>query len=545
MIVGGGPVGLACATELGLRGVRCAVVEPQTSLHRIPKGQNLMQRSLEHFARWGCVDELRAARVMPRGYPIGGLVAYRNFESSYWHAPPGRERLARYFAESNERLPQYLTEAVLRERVSALATVDTFYGFKATGISQDELGVTVRFKGADDEADEGDELRADYVIGCDGGGSLVREQAGIEFVRFGRAQTMVLAVFRSKEFHEQLERFPQRTTYRAMHPELEGYWRMFGRVDVGETFFFHGPIPDTDRDSELDGAALLAEAAGFPFACEFEYLARWQARVAIAANYRDRRVFIAGDACHIHPPYGGFGLNTGLEDAVNLGWKLAATLQGWGGDALLDTYDLERRPVFTETAEQVINAWIEHDRQFLERYSPDRDLAAFKEAWNSEMAVSDSGPAWYEPHYEGSPVVDGPRSGRCGVFGEYSVRARPGHPLAPCVLSKGGNSFDALGTGFTLLALSVDDQVPDDWTAAAQELGIPLTVERDTWEGERREWGSRLVLARPDRFVAWVGHDEYERPTDVLERVTGQARDADAALASKAGAVADGAEALA
>jgi 4-hydroxyisophthalate hydroxylase len=113
------------------------------------------------------------------------------------------------------------------------------------------------------------------------------------------------------------------------------------------------------------------------------------------------------------------------------------------------------------------------------------------------------------------------------VFGEYSVRARPGHSLAPCLLSSGARTFDVLGTGFTLLAFGVDKDLPSRWSNAAATLGLPLTIESDSWEDERREYGSRLVLVRPDRFVAWVGHGESADPVDVLTRATGAVRESE------------------
>src|SRR5438128_11418239 len=116
-IVGGGPVGLALAVELGQRGIDCVVVERHRSLHRIPKGQNLTQRTLEHFYFWGIVDELRAARVMPAGYPIGELTAYGNLASDYWHSASGREAVRSYYFQANDRLPQYRMETVLRAKM--------------------------------------------------------------------------------------------------------------------------------------------------------------------------------------------------------------------------------------------------------------------------------------------------------------------------------------------------------------------------------------------------------------------------------------------
>ena len=178
VIVGGGPVGVALAVELGLRGVTCALVESRTGLQQIPKGQNLTQRTLEHFYFWGVVDEMRAARMMPPGYPIGEVTAYGNLMSDYWHAPPGREIVRPYYFQDNERLPQYRVEEVLRRKLATLKSVESHFGWTAKAIDQRDDGVRVTI------AEEGGSgraaLEADYLVGCDGGNSLVRTQAGIE-----------------------------------------------------------------------------------------------------------------------------------------------------------------------------------------------------------------------------------------------------------------------------------------------------------------------------------------------------------------------------
>ena len=149
---------------------------------------------------------------------------------------------------------------------------------------------------------------------------------------------MVLAVFRSRELHEGLKRFPGRSTYNVLHPDLKGYWQFFGRIDVGEGWFFHAPVPAGTTTDNYDFHGLIQNVAGFEFTGEFDHVGFWDLRVAVADRYQVGRVFIAGDAAHSHPPYGGFGLNNGLEDVVNLGWKLAAKLKGWGSDELLQSY---------------------------------------------------------------------------------------------------------------------------------------------------------------------------------------------------------------
>jgi 2-polyprenyl-6-methoxyphenol hydroxylase-like FAD-dependent oxidoreductase len=521
VVVGGGPVGVALAVDLGLKGISCALVETRTGLSRIPKGQNLTQRTLEHFQFWGLVDELRAARVMPRGYPIGEITAYGSLMSEYWHAPAGRELVRPYYSQDNERLPQYEMEKVLRRKLGTLPCVEGRFGWSATAVEQDASGVRVAIA---EEGGAGREvLECEYIVGCDGPRSLVREQVGIARGGTDFDQLMVLVVFRSRELHEGLRRFPERSTYRVMTPELNGYWQFFGRIDVGEGFFFHAPVPaDTTKDN-FDFHGLLQKVAGFKFACEFDHVGFWDLRVAVAETYQVGRAFIAGDAAHSHPPYGGFGLNNGLEDAVNLGWKLAAVLQGWGGEELLASYSEERRPIFKETAEDFIAARIRREGALLNSVFPNRDRAAFEAMWTK--FGTDVG--WrvqnYEPNYEGSAVVVGPPGGVSTAHGQHIVKARAGHHLAPRPLSTGRSTFDELGDGFTLLAFDAEERAVPAFRDAATSLGVPLKIVRDSYRDERRDYEAQMVLVRPDQYVVWTDDAPPGDARAVVARVVGRA----------------------
>jgi 2-polyprenyl-6-methoxyphenol hydroxylase-like FAD-dependent oxidoreductase len=520
VIVGGGPVGVALAVNLGLRGISCALVETRTGLSRIPKGQNLMQRTLEHFYFWGLVDELRAARLMPPGYPIGEVTAYGSLMSPYWQAPAGREIVRPYYFQANDRMPQYQMEAVLRRKLASLPNVESRFGWTAREIAQDDNGVRIVI--AEDGGSGREVWEADYAVGCDGGHSIVRSQVGIERGGDDFDQLMVLVVFRSRALHEGLKRLPERSTYRVMHPDLNGYWKFFGRIDVGEGFFFHAPVPpDTTRDN-FDFRALLEEAAGFAFACAFDHVGFWDLRVAVAKRYQVGRVFIAGDAAHSHPPYGAFGLNNGLEDAVNLGWKLAARLDGWGSDALLASYSEERRPIFHETAEDFIAARIRKDAAFLARYHPDRDREEFERAWNARATDMPTRVQNYVPNYEGSSVVHGPAGGVCSAHGTHAFKARAGYHLTPQMLSCGRNVFEQLGTGFTLLAFDAEPGAVESFEQAAHALRVPLKIVRDTYRDGREAYERRLVLVRPDQYVAWTGDRTPNDVRGVLAKAIGR-----------------------
>ena len=254
------------------------------------------------------------------------------------------------------------------------------FGWIVRSLEQDAHGVRVTVQ---NEAGDGatETLEADYIVGCDGGHSMVRETSGIKRDGTDFDQVMMLCVFRSPELNKIFERFPMCSTYRAVDPALNGYWQFFGRVDMNATFFFHAPVPaDTTRDN-FDFAGLLHKVVWAQFACDFSYVGFWDLKIAVAEEYRKGRVFIAGDAAHSHPPYGGFGVNNGLEDAANLAWKLAARIQGWGGEDLLDSYDLYCRPVFKDVGENLIAARITWEGELSDRHDPAVNPEVFKAAW--------------------------------------------------------------------------------------------------------------------------------------------------------------------
>jgi 2-polyprenyl-6-methoxyphenol hydroxylase-like FAD-dependent oxidoreductase len=513
VIVGGGPVGTGLAIELGQRGISTLVVERYPTPQRVPKGQNLTQRTMEHFHFWGAEKELRAARTVPKEYGIGGLTAYGTLLGDYHYDWLQRELVRPYYFTDNERLPQYATEDVLRARAAEIDAIETLYGYSGEAIEQDADGVTVTAMPREGGAPV--KIGARYLVGCDGSKSAVRDMAGITQTRSDHDRLMVLLVFRSTGLHELLKRFPGKSFYNVLHPDLKGYWQFFGRVDLGNTWFFHAPVPaDTTKDN-FDFTAYLHRAVGAEFDVEFEHIGFWDLRVAIADSYRKGNVFIAGDAAHSHPPYGGYGINTGFEDARNLGWKLAATLQGWGGAGLLDSYDAERRPVFASTAKDFIEKAIESDRAFLETHDPETDRAAFEREWTARGSGARDEVNAFEPNYRGSPIVAG-AGGATNAIGGHSFTARAGHHLAPRRLSTGENVYERLGAGFTLLALGGNDGV-ERFRIAADEAGVPLTIVEDDATGETADYGARFVLVRPDQFVAFAG-DELD--PDLVGRAT-------------------------
>jgi 2-polyprenyl-6-methoxyphenol hydroxylase-like FAD-dependent oxidoreductase len=517
IICGGGPVGMGLAIDLGQRGHRVAVVERYPEPQPIPKGQNLTQRSMENIHSWGAEKELRAARTVPPGAGIGGLTCYGALLSDYHYDWLIRAKVRPFYFTDNERLPQYATERVLRARAAQIPAITTYYGWDGGAVT--DAGDHVMLEVSERGGSSRQVLKGRYLVGCDGSRSRIREQAGITETLRDHDRLMVLAVFDAPKLHDYLERYPGKVYYNVLRPDLEGYWLFFGRVDLEGRFFFHAPVPlGTTRDN-FDFKGYIQKAAGAEFDIDFDYLGFWELRIAIADSYGKGNIFIAGDAAHSHPPYGGYGVNTGFEDARNLGWKLSAMLEGWGGAGLLDSYTQERRPVFASTAEGFIEKAIEEDRKFLKTYAPDEDLAAFEAAWQERIDGTTDEVFSFEPNYRGSPIVVHDGGGQPSAVGNHEFRARAGHHLAPKPLSDGRNVFEALGPGFTLIALSPKADIAG-YRNAAKALGVPLTVIEDSAAGGREEWEADMILLRPDQFVAWCGENDAT-PEIVMRRATG------------------------
>ncbi|WP_174290882.1 FAD-dependent monooxygenase [Sphingomonas bacterium] len=524
VIIGAGPSGLALANELGMRGVDCLVVERNDRVGYAPRAKTTNVRTRTHLRRWGIAGDLAAASPFGVDYPTdvafvtklaGPLVA--RIENASNCAPARDER----YPEHGQWIPQYKLEQVLREHAETLPSVRLQFSTEFAGATQDADGVTVTLKRVD--TGEAETLTARYLVGADGARSGVREAIGAGMSgTYGLSRNYNI-VFRAPGLAEAHGHGPA-SMYWQLNPAMPG---LVGPMDKDDIWFFMPTrLPEGVTITKDLAATMIRQATGFDLPYEVLSSDEWVASSLIADRYRDRRIFLAGDACHLHPPFGGYGMNMGLADGVDLGWKLAATVCGWGGPALLDSYEVERRPIHEAVmAEATANHAVLSNDLWRDGIEEPGEAG---ERLRAEVGERIVGAKQREFHtlgtvlggcYGSSPVIvseaapTSPSDSRV-----YIPTSRPGC-LAPHRWRADGSSlYDAFANKFALLCRP-EAEPADVERATAQAGNVPLSVVHLTEEEAGALYPARLTLVRPDQFVAWRG-DRWE--DGLLDVVTGR-----------------------
>ncbi len=354
VVAGGGPVGMIAALELGRRGIGCVLLNdrPTTATH--PKANAISSRTMEHLRRLGIADAVRA-RGLDDDHPtdIAYFTRCTGYEIGRYRQPSRREALAEAAAgtglwaspEPPHRCSQLFLEEELKKAADALPAVDVRFGWRLEAFR--DLGDRVTAVARPNGGGEGIVYEADYLIGSDGAGSGIRAALGIELmgesgaVRPMMGGPMYATYFEADRRAGWLAR-DRAWQYWILNPEIRA---LFIPVDGGDRFLFLAAL-GTEDGGMRDPAEMIHRAAGVGFPLRVLSALNWTAGYALVAErYRRGRVFLAGDAAHLFTPTGGMGMNTGIDDAVNLAWKLAAAIRGWGGPRLIDSYEAERRPV--------------------------------------------------------------------------------------------------------------------------------------------------------------------------------------------------------
>lgn len=521
LIVGAGPVGATLALELAHHGVRSTVVERSTTVSAYPKMDFVNGRSMELLRRLGVAEEIRRRGVAP-DEPFTFLWVADPAEPpvSVWEYPSVTGLRERYAGvtdgsaplEPYQRLQGSLLEDVLRGRVREHPLIDLREGWSLRESADD--GSVVEAVVAEEANGTEHVLRADYLVGCDGGGSTVRRLAGIGTRSSGPSTRHCDVFFRSED--------PALARNGKFFLTISAGGATLVNRDGGRTWTGTFVLPEGEPEP-VDPLGVVKERLGFDFAVdEVLNVAYWYGRLAVADSYRRGRVFLAGDSAHQFYPTGGHGANTGLGDACDLGWKLAATLNGWAGPRLLDSYDAERRPVALFNREMCANllaVWMRFP-QLASVGATRPQLAAYlaKESFQIDnMGIH------FGYRYTASPAVrheDGPEPD--WRWQEIVPTTRPGGRAPHVPLADGTPLYDRFGTGFTLVDLSRENR-GKALVEQAERRGLPVALLTVDDADVRAVWERDLVLVRPDHHVAWRG-DEAPDPLaweGLLDHVTG------------------------
>ena len=540
LVTGAGPVGLSLAIELGHRGVGCLVIERNDRVGYSPRAKTTNVRTREHLRRWGIAGALRQASPIPPDYGANVVFATRmngpllaRFENAM-HARRERNDL---FSEEGQWVPQYTLEEVLRSHAVSLPGVQVEFGCELSGFEQDQQGVTAHLREA--QTGQTRTVRSRYLVGADGARSAVRDAIGARMLGHSPGLKNYSIIFRAPDL-----------AARHAHGEAFMYWlvnrdvpALLGPMDQdGLWFFMATKLADDVDPASVDPVALIRRGTGLhDLAIEVVRTDPWVAHSLIADTYANGRVFLAGDACHLHPPFGGFGMNMGIGDAVDLGWKLAAKLQGWGGPDLLASYQEERRPVHQRVIDEATTNYATLGNQLvrpaLEAPGPDGD--AVREEAGAQIRATkrrefDTLGVVLGYRYAASPIIvpDGTVAPPEDAM-RYEPSAVPGC-LAPHLwLNDGQSLYDHFGTGYTLLVTQGGGEV-DAFAAAAAARGVPVSVIVPGDERLAALYQAQFALIRPDQHVAWRGTRLPDDPGALLDRITGHG-DNDATPGGNAG----------
>jgi 2-polyprenyl-6-methoxyphenol hydroxylase-like FAD-dependent oxidoreductase len=527
LIAGAGPVGLALAIELAFRNIRCLVVEQTDGSVDFPTTNLANTRTVEHLRRWGLADRTRFESGYPTDYPRNYLFVTRmdGYEIARFDHPANGAPNARSLHSPEGRLwiskPYF--DPVLHKHVATLPQVEVRYETSFESFRQD--GEHVIAEVLNQKSGRKEIIEADYLVGCDGGRSNIRRALEIKYEGVFSQGMNVAVLFRSPLL-KMISHGPA-VQYQIVNAQING---AIAAVDGNELWRLNIRNVKQEQIDALNAPEKLRFALGDNIPFELLAVRPWTSHCVVAERYQDDRVFLAGDAAHLNWPAGGFGMNTGVGDAVDIGWKLAAMLQGWGGAKLLDSYTAERKPIAMINVNEAAEMRASFDTQapFSPQISDDSD--AGRQLREKARAVTmrtrakefqhDSAGIELGYRYENSPicVADGTPAPALD-HGLYVPSTWPGVRAPHVWLKDNRSTLDLFGKGFVLLNFSGVNA--NGFTQAAQRVGLPLeVVELD--EAKARETYQRdLVLVRPDGHVAWRGETTPENAAEIIDRIRG------------------------
>jgi 2-polyprenyl-6-methoxyphenol hydroxylase-like FAD-dependent oxidoreductase len=533
LIIGGGPVGLGLAVDLGWRGTPCLLIEQSDGTIYHPRANTVNSRTMEFCRRWGIAKEVKESGAPPDFPPtIVYATSLDGYELCRIERPThGGHRPLPTTPERSQRCNQIWFDPILRRLAGSFSSVRLRYDCRFDSFERQGDGVVATVR--DMKSDCSERIAARYVIDCSGGHSGIGKTLGIK--QEGRpVLSYHLNIFLKIKKLWTLHDKGKAAFYFLV--DRSGDYGSLIEIDGNELWRI-GVHGEAYRDEPTDAQirAVIARCIGDKIPYEIISARRWTCRDLVADRFQSPPVFLAGDAVHQHAPSGGFGMNTGMGDAVDLGWKLAGAVAGWGGSGLLASYEAERRPVAQrnvgEATDNVMRTSDPALIRLIEDPTPAGDAARRQIGDDivrnrAKTFISDGIALGYR--YDSPTVIpDGTPPPRDSVM-DYVQTSRPGSRaphawLSPSDLEGGKSTIDLFGRGFVLMRLGAAATDPSSLEAAAARRGLPLEVVSIADPSIAALYEQPLVLVRPDGHVAWRAASAPADPLAIIDQVRGAA----------------------
>jgi 2-polyprenyl-6-methoxyphenol hydroxylase-like FAD-dependent oxidoreductase len=538
LVIGGGPVGLTLAMDLAQRGIQVLVAELRHRGEAPPvKCNHISARSMEVYRRLGVADTLRN-NGLPSDYPhdVAYRTSFTGTELSRIRIPSRAERRDKSVQgpdtgwptpEPPHRINQIYIEPILFAHAENMPNLRIICRTQVTHFEQDEAGVTAWANDLD--GGEPLRIRCEYVVGCDGGRSMVRKAIGATFTGVDTVARVQSTLIDAPDLLKHIDVNPAWATF-SVNPRRSG--NVYA-IDGQRRWLVHNYLRTEEPGFDaVDRDWAIRQILGVDAQFHYDVVSNedWIGRRLVADRFRDRRAFICGDAAHLWVPMAGYGMNAGIADAMNLSWQLAARLQGWGGDWVLDGYQAERQPITEQVSQFAMNhsLALQARREAIPDNIEADDAAGAAARQTFGQALYDlnvqqycCGGLNFGYYYEGSHLIayDGEAAPTYGMA-SFTPSTVPGCRLPHVWLGDGSSLYDRLGDGFTLVRSNPALDVTPLLDAAAQR-GVPLALLDVAAQDVAGHHDRALLLARPDQHVAWRGDALPGDPLALIDRIRG------------------------
>jgi len=536
LISGGGSVGLSLAAELGWRNIDCMLVEQASGLNNHPRANAVANRTMEYYRRWG-IDKAITEAGIPPDHPADYYwVSSLHGRQLHGISLPPFKKIREvkdtggYVKEEHTWSPYLKTitgqnevEETILNYIDTLSNINMNFNCSLESFEQDSLGVTSKVKNIKSGVIE--EVRSKYLIACDGGKSMVREKLNIGLSGRADMAKFVSIYFKAPDFMK-CHKFGSANIFFPLHKDYAGFLLNW---DGGTTFTYHLMLKPGQLWNKVNTKKSIEDVLGQTTDIEILSVQPWTAHALVADKYHDKRVIMAGDAVHLFTPTGGFGMNTGVSDAIDIAWKVQAMVEGWGGSKLIDSYFEERHSIGVRNTKEAADCFdqlksvmqygdiLDEDSKRAEKLREELSINLKEQ----DKLIASSGTLLGYRYNNSSIVIPDGTEETLDNPRKYIPTARPGHRAPHIWLEEGVSIYDKFNQNFTLLVFTEDLIEAKKLISKAKSISLPIHLLQINDKDVLNLYVNKYVIIRPDLMVAWRSDYIPDNSIDILNTIIG------------------------